>query len=67
MAAWLESFLITLSLKVIQWAIQKGKLKAEQFADLQAGLAKARKYQDVVNDPKSTREDRKKAEDDLLS
>lgn len=71
MPGWLESFLIKLFLALGSMLLSKGKIKAENWLSVQAELKenekKADEYQKVVDKPNSTREDRRRAEDDLLS
>jgi hypothetical protein len=70
MPGWLESFLIKLFLALGGMLLSKGKIKAENWLSLQEELGnntkKAEDYQKVVDKPDSTREERRRAEDDLL-
>lgn len=71
MPGWLESFLIKLFISLGNHLVSKGIVKAEKWINVQAELAanekKAGEYQKVVDKPDSTREERRRAEDDLLS
>jgi hypothetical protein len=71
MPGWLESFLIKLFLALGSMLLSKGKIKVEGWlaieAELKANTKKAEDYQKVVDKPDATREERQRAEDDLLS
>ncbi|WP_413581099.1 hypothetical protein [Bdellovibrio sp. HCB288] len=67
----MESFLIALILAAGERLAAKGKIKMERWSDFQAELKSnqiaASKYQEVVNSKAASREERRKAEDELLN
>lgn len=67
----MQGLLINILLAVLEKLIVKGTIAFQKYMELKAALEenekKAQDYQKVVDDPKATREDRKKAEDELLS
>ena len=68
MPGWLESFLISLFITIGDRLVAKGMLKAEEFAKTRAEIEKAREYQKIVDKPGgASREERRKAEDDMYS
>ena len=68
---FVESFLVNLAIGILDKYIKKGSAAFAHYMALKSEMAnnvkKAEAYDKVVNDPKSTREDRRRAEDDLLS
>lgn len=63
----IESFLVSLFVAIGKQLALWGLLKASEIVELERKLKKAREYQKVVNKPGNTREERRSAEDDLLS
>lgn len=70
MSAWIEKILLNLAWMLLERAADRaGKELKEYFderAELERNKRKAKDYDKVVRNPDSTREDRKKAEDELL-
>lgn len=68
MSGWLESFLISLFIAIGDRLVAKGMLKAEEFLKTKAEIEKAREYQKIIDKPGgASREERRKAEDDMYS
>lgn len=71
MPGWIEKFLIALFVALGERLFAKGEAYAKSWKSLRDELSqnekKANEYQGVVDNPESTREDRRRAEDDLLS
>lgn len=67
----MESFLVALSMAILEKVLTKGTIAFGQFLALKKALEEneknAKAYEAVVKDPKATREDRKRAEDSALS
>jgi DNA topoisomerase VI subunit B len=70
MSAWIEKLLINLAWALIERAASRaGKELKEYFderAELERNKRKAENYDKIVRGADSTREERRKAEDDLL-
>lgn len=70
MSAWIEKILLNLAWMLLERAADRaGKELKEYFderAELERNKRKAKDYDKVVRDSGSKREDRKKAEDELL-
>lgn len=67
----MQSFLVTLCMAILEKLLVKGTIAFDRYLELKKELEKNQKtaqdYNKVVNDPKATREDRRRAEDDSLS
>lgn len=67
----IESFLVALCMAILEKLITKGSIAFSHYMALKKELdendEKYKKYKKVVDDPKATREERRKAEDDVLS
>ena len=66
MTGWFEQFLIKLFIALGEYLFSKGSKYFKQWQDFKENSKLAEKYQGVVDNPDSTREDRRKIEDDLL-
>ena len=70
MSVWIEKILLNLAWMLLERAAERaGKELKEYFderAELERNKRKAKDYDKVVRDAGSKREDRKKAEDELL-
>jgi hypothetical protein len=62
----MESFLIDLCLALLEKLLVKGSQAFGHYLALKDAVQKAKEYQKVVDKP-TTREERRRAEDDLLS
>jgi len=67
MASWLDSIIISLFLTIAKRLVVKGLLEGFRIVQLEGDIRKAREYQKTVDNPEATREDRRRAEDDLLN
>ena len=67
----MQSFLVSLLMAVLEKLLVKGTAAFQRYMDLKKALEEneqaAKEYQKTVDNPATSREDRKKAEDDLLS
>ena len=67
----MQSFLISLLMAVLEKLLIKGTAAFQRYMDLKKALEEneqaAKEYQKTVDNPSASLEDRKKAEDDLLS
>lgn len=67
----MQGLLVGLCMAILEKIIDKGSKAFVAYLLLREELAKndkeSQKYKSVVNDPTATREQRRKAEDDLLS
>lgn len=64
--AMLESLLIKLFFALGDRLITEGSEYFQNWLDLKEAVEKARKYKEVVDKPGNTREERRKAEDELM-
>ena len=62
----LESFLIKLFFALGDRLITEGSEYFQNWLDLKEAVERARKYKEVVDKPVNTREERRKAEDELM-
>jgi len=67
MPGWLESLLIKLIFALGDVLIAKGSKYYAKWSDMREAIKKADKYEEVINNPDSSLEDRLRAEDDLLN
>lgn len=63
----MQSFLVALFVAIGKQLAAWGLVKAQEIYDLEMKLKKAREYKKTVDKPDNTREERRSAEDDLLS
>lgn len=62
----METFLIDLCLAILEKLLVRGSQAFDHYLALKDAVQKAKDYQKVVDKP-TTREERKRAEDDILS
>ena len=63
----MQSFLIALFIAIGKQLMAWGLLEAEDIQRVETKIKAAKEYQKVVDKPDNTREERRRAEDDLLS
>lgn len=67
----MQSFLVTLALAILRNVVSEGSTAFAHFIALEEELKKAAEkdanYDKIKNNPNATREDRRHAEDDVLS
>jgi len=67
----MQSFIVSLCMAILEKLLVKGSKAFDRWLDLKKELEtnekNAKAYDKVVKDPNATREDRKRAEDSLLS
>lgn len=71
MSAWIEKLLLNLAWMLLERAAQRAGKELQEYLDerkeLEQNKRKAKDYDKIVRKPDTTREDRRKAEDDLLN